>query len=90
MTVIRHRVCQTCGRIDPMESSTGAHKTESLLNCHGPVITVEFVPRNDQGAVAENEQLRADLARVRGQRDALIEHEHVMTAEIDRLRAGGQ
>lgn len=51
---------------------------------------VEVVPAEQlRGAVAENEQLRADLTRVRGQRDALIEHEHVMTAEIDRLRAGG-
>lgn len=62
--------------------------------CEAPVacvpLAVEIALREQlEGAVAENEQLRADLTRVRGQRDALIEHEHVMTAEIDRLRAGG-
>jgi hypothetical protein len=35
---------------------------------------------------SENAQLRADLDRVRSQRDALIEHEAAMTKEIDRLR----
>jgi hypothetical protein len=50
-------------------------------------VKVVIVPEADwRGAVAENEQLRADLDRVRNQRDQLIEHERVMTAEIDRLR----
>lgn len=37
-------------------------------------------------AMGENRELRTDLERVRQQRDVVIEHEHVMTTEIEGLR----